>query len=103
MRTKRILRTLRKEKEKLDRESEMLGNVISVLEGRPGKKTVSTFKTIDRPHFEIDAAFMGAPVITPEIRPVPKTGPITGPKTTESSPEPPVNPEYYRLKSFKTA
>jgi hypothetical protein len=38
MRTKRILRTLRREKEKLDRESEMLGDVFSVLEGRPGKK-----------------------------------------------------------------
>jgi hypothetical protein len=38
MRTKRILRTLRREKEKLDRESEKLGNVIAVLEGRPEKK-----------------------------------------------------------------
>jgi hypothetical protein len=44
MRTKRILRTLRREKEKLDRESEMLGNVIAVLEGRPGGKRYSHSK-----------------------------------------------------------
>jgi len=53
MRTKRVINSLRKEKAKLVQEAEQIGRAISVLEGRPRKKS---FKHSKRSIARISAA-----------------------------------------------